>query len=96
MTAHTTDLLAVHCSKWQFHNFLSIFINCLAVVVNFNEDSFTVAESNGQISVSLRINGKFFAPVWAIVEIIDGTATGGCAYAYIIGLISCAYTYTPS
>ena len=80
MTAHTTDLFAVHCSKWQFPNFLSIFINCLAVVVSFNEDSFTVAESDGQISMSLRIDGQFFVPVWAIVEIIDGTATGGCAY----------------
>ena len=49
-------------------------------MVSFNEDSFTVAESAGQISMSLRIDGQFFVPVWAIVEIIDGTATGGCAY----------------
>ena len=67
---------------------LSIFY--LAVEVNFNEDSYTVAESDGQVSVSLRINGKFFVPVWAIVEISDGTATGGCAYK-CIGLIFCAY-----
>ncbi len=46
-------------------------------MVNFNEDSYTVAESAGQVSVSLRINGQFFVPVWAIVEISDGTATGG-------------------
>jgi len=46
-------------------------------VVNFNEDSYTVAESAGKVSVSLRINGQFFVPVWAIVEISDGTATGG-------------------
>ena len=59
-------------------------------MVNFIEDSFTVAESDGQISMSLRIDGKFFVPVWAIVEIIDGTATGGCAYEWI-GLIFCAY-----
>ena len=45
--------------------------------VNFNEDSYTVAESDGQVSLSLRINGRFFMPVWAIVEISDGTATGG-------------------
>ena len=46
-------------------------------MVNFNEDSYTVAESVGQVSVSLRIEGQYFVPVWAIVEIIDGTATGG-------------------
>ena len=45
--------------------------------MNFNEDSYTVVESDGQISVSLRIDGKFFIPVWATVEISDGTATGG-------------------
>ena len=47
-----------------------------AVEVNFNEDSYTVAESDGQVSVSLRIDGQFYVPVWAIVEIKDGTATG--------------------
>ena len=45
--------------------------------MNFNEDSYTVAESVGQASVSLHIDGQFFVPVWAIVEISDGTATGG-------------------
>ena len=51
------------------------------VEVNLNEDSYTVAESDGQVSISLRIDGKFFVPVWAIVEISDGTATGGlCKY----------------
>ena len=50
-------------------------------MVNFNEDRYTVAESAGQISVSLCINGRFFVPVWAIVEIIDGTATGGLCKA---------------
>ena len=48
-----------------------------AVVVTFNERSYTVAENFGQVSVSLRTDGKFFYPVWAIVEITDGTATGG-------------------
>ena len=50
-----------------------------AVEVNFNADSYTVnvAESDGQINVSLRIDGKFFVPVWAVVEISNGTATGG-------------------
>ncbi len=45
--------------------------------MNFNEDSYTVAESEGEVSVSLRIDGQFFVPVWAVVEISDGTATGG-------------------
>ena len=45
--------------------------------MNFNENSYTVAESEGQVSVSLRIDGKFFIPVWAVVEIREGTATGG-------------------
>ena len=45
-------------------------------MVNFNEESYTVAESAGQVSVSLRINGQYFVPVWAIVEIVDETATG--------------------
>ena len=48
-----------------------------AVEVNFNENSYTVAESDCQVSVSLRIDGQFFIPVWAVVEISDGTATGG-------------------
>ena len=49
--------------------------------MNFNEDSYTVAESDGQVSVSLRIDGPFYVSVWAIVEISDGTATGGlCKY----------------
>ena len=59
-----------------------------AVEVNFNANSYTVAESDGQVSVSLRINGQFFVPVWAVVEIRDGTATGGLCmslgmYSYI-------------
>ena len=45
--------------------------------MNFNEDSYTIAESAGQVSVSLRIDGKFYIPVWVVVEISDGTATGG-------------------
>ena len=48
-----------------------------AVEVNFNETSYTVAESDGQVSVSLRIDGRFFVPVWAVIEISNGTATGG-------------------
>ena len=58
--------------------------------MNFNEDSYTTAESDGHVSVSLRIDGQFFVHLWAIVEIIDGTATGGCAYK-CIGLIFCTY-----
>ena len=45
--------------------------------MNFNQDSYTVAESDGQVSVSLRIDGKFFYPVWAIIEVSGGTATSG-------------------
>ena len=52
-------------------------ISSSAVEVNFNEDSYTVAECDGQVSVSLRIDGQFFVPVWAVVEISNGTATGG-------------------
>ena len=48
-----------------------------AVEVNFNENSYTVAESDGQVSVSLRIDGQFFVPVWAVVEVSNGTATSG-------------------
>ena len=48
-----------------------------AVEVNFNENSYTVAESEGEVNVSLCIDGQFFVPVWAVVEISDGTATGG-------------------
>ena len=46
-------------------------------MVNFNQGSYTVAENAGQVIVSLRIDGRFFNPVWAIIEISDGTATGG-------------------
>ena len=52
-------------------------LTSIAVEVNFNEDIYTVAESGSQVNISLRIDGKFFVPVWAIIEIIDGTATGG-------------------
>ena len=47
-----------------------------AVVVTFNEGSYTAKEIAAHVSVSLRIDGKFFYPVWAIVEIRDATATG--------------------
>ena len=50
--------------------------------MNFNENSYTVAESVGQFSVSLRIDGQFFVPVWAIVNVSNGTATGRL-YKYI-------------
>ena len=46
-------------------------------MVNFNQGSYTVAENDGQVSVSLRIDGRFFNPVWTIIEISNGTATGG-------------------
>ena len=51
-------------------------------MVNFNEDGYTVAKSTSHVNISLRIDGKFFVPVWAVIEIRDGTATGGlCKYA---------------
>ena len=64
--------------------------------MNFKEVSYTVAESDGQVSISLRINGQFFIPVWAIVEISDGTATGGlcisqCLYMYMTDLCACLH-----
>ena len=62
-------------------NSLSITLTSSAVEVNFNEDNYTVVESDGNVSVSLRIDGQFYVPVWAIIEINDGTATGGvCTY----------------
>ena len=77
---------ALLLSRWQFP-ILSVRLNCVAVEVNFNEERYTVAESDGQVSLSLRIDGKFFVPVWAIVEISNGTATGGCAYKCIALII---------
>ena len=72
------------------------------VEVNFKECSYTVTEGEGQVSVSLRIDGRFFVPVWAIVEISDGTATGGCAchssscmYITTISVHSCLYYFLP-
>ena len=65
-------------SLWGYlSSSLNHLLTISAVDVNFNENSYTVAESDGQVSVSLRIDGQFFVPVWAIVEISDGTATGG-------------------
>ena len=52
-------------------------------MVTFNEDKYTVEENAGQVSVSLRIDGKFFYPVWAVVEIRDGTATGDIYMNYV-------------
>ena len=66
-----------------------------AVVVNFNENSYAVAESAGQVSVSLRIDGRFFVPVWAVVEISDGTATGGlCMSLAMNNIIIPPFTWT--
>ena len=44
--------------------------------VNFNKESYAVIENEGHVSISLRITGKFFIPVYAIIEVSDGTATG--------------------
>ena len=49
--------------------------------MNFDRSSYTVAEGDGQVSLHLRIEGQFFIPLWALVNISDGTATGGlCKY----------------
>ena len=72
----------------QHRQFVQFFINnvmpiklCFlassVAMVNFNQGSYTVAENDGQVSVSLRIDGRFFNPVWTIIEISNGTATGG-------------------
>ena len=53
------------------------FLPLSVAMVNFNKDRYTVAENDGQVSVSLRIDGKFFNLVWAIIEVSNGTATGG-------------------
>ena len=53
------------------------FLASSVAMVNFNQGSYTVAENDGQVSVSLRIDGRFFNPVWTIIEISNGTATGG-------------------
>ena len=70
---HFDYTLPIGISQLSFCHLL----NTSAVEVNFNENSYTVAESDCQVSVSLRIDGQFFIPVWAVVEISDGTATGG-------------------
>ena len=71
---------------WCFlkkNSLLSLFYYIIsAVVVNFNEDSYVVNESDGQVSISLRIDGQFFYPVWAVVEISDGTAKGGLSEVF--------------
>ena len=59
------------------NSLLPILLNSLDVEVNFNEPSYTAAESDGEVSISLLINGQFYVPLWVIVEINDGTATGG-------------------
>ena len=58
-------------------HFDDTFLPHSVVEVHFNEDSYTVGESEGQVSLSLRITGQFFIPVYAIIEVTDGTATGG-------------------
>ena len=66
------------------NSLLLILLNSLAVEVNFNEPSYTAAESDRKVSISLCITGQFYVPLWVIVEINDGTATGGLCKLYII------------
>ena len=68
-----------------------MFLTSSVVEVNFDQDSYTVAESNGQVSVSLRIDGKFFYPVWAIIEVSSGTAMGGLC---MIKSLDTQFSYT--
>ena len=51
----------------------------LVVEVNFNLDSYSFKENAGQVSITLRITGQLYIPVYAIVEFHNGTATGECA-----------------
>ena len=75
-------------------NFIDLYIPAsLSVVeVNFSEESYAVNESEGQVSLSLRITGRFYIPVYAIIEVSDGTATGGtwgihvCTQKVIFGI----------
>ena len=53
-----------------------IFSSDSVVEVNFKELSYSVTESAGQVSVSLNITGQFFIPLYAVIEVSDGTATG--------------------
>lgn len=67
--------------------------------VHFNKESYTVGESEGQVSLSLRITGQFFIPVYAIIEVTDGTATGesgGTAGVQQKGIICMYYRYAAS
>ena len=66
--------------NWLLYAAFSNWHVSSAVEVNFNEDSYTVAECDIAVSVSLRIDGPFFVPVWAIVNISDGTASGELQY----------------
>ena len=50
------------------------------VEVNFNGQNYTVNGSGGQVSVSLRITGQFFIPVYALIEVSNGSTTGEPAY----------------
>ena len=71
--------------------FIVMFLTSSVVEVNFDQDSYTVAESDGQVSVSLRIDGRFFYPVWAIIEVSSGTATGGLC---MIKSLDSQFSYT--
>ena len=51
------------------------FLLSLVVEVNFHTASYSVLESDGHVNVYLRITGKFFIPVYATIEINEGTAT---------------------
>ena len=58
---------------------LSEIVFCLILIsleveVNFNHISYTVLESDGEVNIYLRISGKYFVPLHAIIEITDGTA----------------------
>ena len=56
--------------------------------MNFKEKWYTVTESDGQVSVSLSISGKFFVPVFAIVEVSSMTAKCGSYKCIIIQLMA--------
>ena len=67
----------ISCFQLSGNSLLPILLNSTDVEVNFNEPSYTAVESDGEVSISLHITGQFYVPVWVIVEINDGTASGG-------------------
>ena len=67
-------LVQIFLQSFVIHSYSSS-----ALEVIFDKDSYTVAENESQLQVIvfLSITGKFFYPVYASIELCNGTATGG-------------------